>query len=69
MTEPAEVSPVRIRPATPDDVEQIHAFIVELAEYEPALAFYERLGATRLSAWDLHRLDGDALRRVAAGGG
>lgn len=31
----------------------------------PALAFYERLGATRLSAWELHRLDGEALRRVA----
>ena len=35
---------------------------------EPALGFYERLGATRLSAWELHRLDGDALRRVADGG-
>jgi len=34
---------------------------------DPALAFYERLGATRLSEWELHRLDGDALRRVAAG--
>lgn len=34
---------------------------------EPALSFYERLGATRLSAWELHRLDGDALKRVAAG--
>ena len=31
----------------------------------PALAFYERLGATRLSAWELHRLDGEALRHVA----
>ena len=35
---------------------------------EPALAFYERVGAARLSAWDLHRLDGDALRRFAASG-
>jgi len=34
---------------------------------EPALAFYERLGAARLSTWELHRLDGAALRRVAAG--
>ncbi|HET8977878.1 MAG TPA: GNAT family N-acetyltransferase [Solirubrobacteraceae bacterium] len=33
----------------------------------PALAFYEGLGASRLSAWELHRLDGEALRRVAAG--
>ena len=166
MTEPAAAPPVHIRPATPDDVDQIYAFIVELAEYErapdqvtgtpellrsalfgpapsaealiaeldgiaagfavfhgtfstweclpgvwledlyvperfrragvggallerlaaltlergctrlewnaldwnePALAFYARLGATRLSAWELHRLDGDGLRRVAAG--
>jgi GNAT superfamily N-acetyltransferase len=35
---------------------------------DPALAFYERLGATRLSAWELHRLDGQALQRVARGG-
>jgi GNAT superfamily N-acetyltransferase len=34
---------------------------------ELALAFYERLGAQRHSAWELHRLSGDALRRVAAG--
>jgi GNAT superfamily N-acetyltransferase len=34
---------------------------------EPALRFYERLGATRLSPWELHRLDGESLRRVAAG--
>jgi GNAT superfamily N-acetyltransferase len=33
---------------------------------EPALDFYRRMGATRLSDWQLHRLDGDALRRVAA---
>jgi GNAT superfamily N-acetyltransferase len=32
-----------------------------------ALAFYERLGAERLSEWELHRLAEDALRRVAAG--
>jgi GNAT superfamily N-acetyltransferase len=32
---------------------------------DPALAFYERLGATRLSEWELHRLDGEALKRVA----
>ena len=31
---------------------------------EPALRFYERLGATRLSDWELHRLSGEALRRV-----
>jgi GNAT superfamily N-acetyltransferase len=30
-----------------------------------ALGFYERLGAARLSAWELHRLSGDALARVA----
>ncbi|MGZ4191846.1 MAG: N-acetyltransferase family protein [Solirubrobacteraceae bacterium] len=34
---------------------------------ELALGFYERLGAERLSEWELHRLDGEALRRVAAG--
>jgi GNAT superfamily N-acetyltransferase len=169
VTAPAPGGEVRIRPATPDDVEQIYAFIVDLAEYErapgavtgtpellrealfgragwgpsaealvaeldgaaagfavfhgtfstwecrpgvwledlyvpeqfrragvgrallarlaeltlerggtrlewnaldwnePALAFYERIGAARLSAWELHRLDGDALRRVAGG--
>jgi GNAT superfamily N-acetyltransferase len=32
---------------------------------DPALRFYEKLGARRLSEWELHRLDGDALRRVA----
>jgi GNAT superfamily N-acetyltransferase len=32
---------------------------------EPALDFYQRVGATRLPAWELHRLDGEALRRVA----
>jgi GNAT superfamily N-acetyltransferase len=30
-----------------------------------ALGFYDRLGAERLSAWELHRLSGDALARVA----
>jgi GNAT superfamily N-acetyltransferase len=34
---------------------------------DPALSFYEQLGAQRLSEWELHRLDGDALARVAAG--
>jgi GNAT superfamily N-acetyltransferase len=33
----------------------------------PALDFYARLGARRLSDWDNHRLDGEALRRVADG--
>jgi GNAT superfamily N-acetyltransferase len=32
---------------------------------EPALDFYQRIGATRLAAWELHRLDGEALLRVA----
>jgi GNAT superfamily N-acetyltransferase len=32
---------------------------------ELALGFYERLGAQRLSPWELHRLSGDALRRLA----
>ena len=32
---------------------------------EPALSFYEQLGAQRLSDWELHRLAGAALRRVA----
>ena len=31
----------------------------------PALAFYEKLGATRLPEWQLHRLSGAALTRVA----
>jgi len=34
---------------------------------ELALGFYQRLGAERMSAWDLHRLQGEALVRVAAG--
>jgi len=33
----------------------------------PALNFYARLGAQRLSTWELHRLDGAALLRVADG--
>lgn len=32
---------------------------------EPALSFYERLGAQQMTEWDLHRLDGDSLARVA----
>jgi GNAT superfamily N-acetyltransferase len=32
-----------------------------------ALGFYERLGAQRLSEWELHRLSGAALERVASG--
>jgi ribosomal protein S18 acetylase RimI-like enzyme len=32
---------------------------------ELALGFYERLGATRLPEWELHRLAGSALRCVA----
>ena len=33
---------------------------------EPALNFYEKIGAVRLDPWVLHRLDGAALARVAA---
>jgi GNAT superfamily N-acetyltransferase len=33
----------------------------------PALNFYARLGAERLSSWELHRLDGAALQWVADG--
>jgi GNAT superfamily N-acetyltransferase len=36
---------------------------------ELALGFYQRLGAERMSAWELHRLSGDALRTVAEGTG
>ncbi|MGH2890492.1 MAG: GNAT family N-acetyltransferase [Solirubrobacteraceae bacterium] len=32
---------------------------------EPALRFYERIGAEPMPAWRLHRLTGEALRRVA----
>jgi GNAT superfamily N-acetyltransferase len=35
----------------------------------PALDFYEKLGAKRLSEWQLHRLDGAALERVAGSAG
>jgi len=31
----------------------------------PALDFYAKLGAQRLSEWDNHRLDGEALERLA----
>jgi GNAT superfamily N-acetyltransferase len=34
----------------------------------PALRFYEKLGAQVLDEWKLHRLSGDGLRAVAAGG-
>lgn len=34
---------------------------------QPALGFYARLGAQRLSAWELHRLDREALHAAAAG--
>jgi GNAT superfamily N-acetyltransferase len=34
---------------------------------EPALQFYEKLGARALGDWTLHRLDGNALRQVGAG--
>jgi GNAT superfamily N-acetyltransferase len=33
-----------------------------------ALGFYETLGAERLSAWELHRLSGESLARVAESG-
>jgi GNAT superfamily N-acetyltransferase len=36
---------------------------------DPALSFYAKLGAGRLSEWELHRLDGEDLRRVADGSG
>jgi GNAT superfamily N-acetyltransferase len=32
---------------------------------EPALGFYRRLGASTMSKWITHRLDGEALARVA----
>ncbi len=34
---------------------------------ELALGFYRRLGAERMSEWEMHRLHGDALQRVAGG--
>jgi GNAT superfamily N-acetyltransferase len=33
----------------------------------PALRFYDKLGATRLSDWFMHRLEGDRLSRLARG--
>lgn len=35
---------------------------------EPALNFYDKLGATRLDEWLMLRLDGDGLERLAAAG-
>ena len=35
----------------------------------PALDFYDKIGAARLDEWTLHRLDGEALARVAGGAG
>ena len=35
----------------------------------PALRFYDKLGATRLKDWYMHRLEGDVLARVASGAG
>lgn len=35
----------------------------------PALDFYAKLGATRLEEWVMHRLDGEALKRVANSAG
>jgi GNAT superfamily N-acetyltransferase len=35
---------------------------------EPALGFYRRIGASTMNEWITHRLDGDALTRVAAQG-
>lgn len=33
---------------------------------EPALAFYRKLGAVAMDDWTVHRVSGDALRRLAA---
>jgi GNAT superfamily N-acetyltransferase len=35
---------------------------------EPALGFYRKLGAATMNEWITHRLDGEALTRVAAQG-
>ena len=35
---------------------------------EPALGFYRRIGAATMNEWITHRLDGEALERVAAEG-
>ncbi len=34
---------------------------------EPAIAFYERLGATRMTEWHVRRLEGSALAALAQG--
>ncbi len=34
---------------------------------EPALSFYEKLGAARLDEWKLHRVSGSALAALAGG--
>ena len=34
-----------------------------------ALDFYDKIGAERLHEWKIHRLDGEALARLAAGAG
>jgi ribosomal protein S18 acetylase RimI-like enzyme len=31
----------------------------------PSIAFYERLGARKMDAWQIFRLDGDALAKLA----
>jgi GNAT superfamily N-acetyltransferase len=36
---------------------------------EPALNFYDKIGARRLDNWVIHRLDGDRLARVAGNSG
>ncbi len=35
----------------------------------PALDFYEKIGARRLHEWELHRVEGEVLARMAAGVG
>jgi len=56
-----------IRPAVPEDVPDIGQLIRELAAYErePALRFYQSLGARPLDAWLGMRMEGEALRRLA----
>lgn len=34
---------------------------------EPAIGFYQSLGAERMDSWTVHRLHGEALARLAAG--
>jgi GNAT superfamily N-acetyltransferase len=36
---------------------------------EPALAFYRAIGAKPIEGWTVHRLDGDALTKLAAAAG